>query len=87
MQIITNNGGIVDVVNETDLEKGVDHMLKNLRDTGQGFLIDEDAFYAYVAIRTWDNPFTAAELKQLQGDIISTQKHMKGSIIGLLKKL
>ena len=78
VQLITNNGGIVDIVNETNLMEGVTYMLKNLRDNDQGFLIDEDAFYAYVAMKSDENAFTTEEMQQLKNDIISTQKRIKG---------
>ena len=53
-------------------------MLKTLKDKGTGFLVDEDTFYAYVAIRSEDIPFSKSEKEQLQNEIIITQKRIQG---------
>ena len=69
------------MINETDMQKGIKYFLKNLRETGEGFLVDEDTFYAYVAMNSnsrKNKPFTVEERKQLENEIILEQKHIKG---------
>ena len=52
VKLVTSNGGTLKVINEADDHLGIKYLLKNLRDTGEGFLIDEDTFYSYVIERS-----------------------------------
>ena len=50
VELVTRNGGILQIVDKFGHKEGIDQLLKNLRTNDTGFLTDEDSFYAYVAM-------------------------------------
>ena len=64
-ELVTSNGGVLKILNETNFETGIKYFLKNL--PKEGFLVDQHTFYAYVV-----NHDVNME------DIIITPTHIKG---------
>ena len=83
VEVITRHGGILDMSNFTHAGFGISSMLKKVRETGQGFLVDEDTFYLYLA--GWEISDYLEDT--LQNYIIKTEKTIGGDMtIGILVK-
>ena len=64
-ELVTSNGGVLKILNETNFETGIKNFLKNL--PKEGFLVDQHTFYFY-----------AAQFGINMEDVIITPKQIKG---------
>ena len=46
-ELVTSNGGVLKILNDTNFETGIKYFLKNL--PKEGFLVDQHTFYFYAA--------------------------------------
>ena len=77
IELVTSHRGVLNVNNNTNIMTGIKNFLKNLRDTGEGFLVDEHTFYSYLVISSQLDLLTKEEKEQLKHGIILVKTEVR----------